>query len=64
MLFVTYVTLELPTNLILKMVQPKRFIPVISICWGVVSLSTGFVQNKTQLIAMRLLLGIFEAGYE
>ncbi|KAJ9157860.1 Major facilitator superfamily transporter [Pleurostoma richardsiae] len=63
MLFVTYVTFELPTNLVLKMVQPKRFIPAISIGWGIVSMCTGFVQNKGQLIAMRLLLGIFEAGY-
>lgn len=63
MLFITYVLFELPTNIILKMVQPKRFIPAVSICWGVVSLATGFVQNKGQLIALRLLLGIFEAGY-
>ncbi|KAL1865923.1 hypothetical protein VTK73DRAFT_5007 [Phialemonium thermophilum] len=63
MLFVTYVTFELPTNLILKIVQPKRFIPAICVSWGIVSMCTGFVHTKGQLIAMRLLLGVFEAGY-
>ncbi|TPX16106.1 uncharacterized protein E0L32_004101 [Thyridium curvatum] len=63
MLFVTYVTFELPTNLVLKMVQPKRFIPMISIGWGIISMCTGFVNNKAQMIVMRLLLGVCEAGY-
>ena len=40
----------------LKKLQPRRFIPGIAIAWGAVSLCTGFVQNKTQMIAVRLLL--------
>jgi MFS family permease len=60
---VTYVSCELPTNLILKRVQPKRFIPTIAVGWGLVAMCTGFVQNKSQLIGMRLLLGLFEAGF-
>ncbi|KAK7754049.1 hypothetical protein SLS62_003895 [Diatrype stigma] len=63
MLFITYVLFELPTNLVLKLVQPKRFIPAVSVCWGLASLATGFVRTKGQLIALRLLLGAFEAGY-
>lgn len=53
----------MPANLFLKMTQPKRFIPLTALGWGVVSLCTGFVQNKSQLIALRLILGLFEAGY-
>lgn len=53
----------MPANLLLKMVQPKRFIPTIAVGWGIVSMCTGFVQNKGQLIGLRMLLGLFEAGY-
>ncbi|CAG9977794.1 unnamed protein product [Clonostachys byssicola] len=63
LLFITYVSFEMPANLLLKMVQPRRFIPATALGWGLVSLCIGFVQNKTQLIALRLLLGLFEAGY-
>lgn len=63
LLFVTYIPFELPTPLILKKVRPNRLIPTIAICWGLSSLCTGFVQNKGQLIATRMLIGLFEAGY-
>ena len=63
LLFVTYVSLEMPTNLILKRVQPKRFIPTIAVGWGIVAMCTGFVQNEAQLIVIRLLLGLCEAGF-
>lgn len=63
LLFVTYVSFELPSNLILKKVQPKRFIPIVATLGVVVALCTGFVTNMGQLIAVRLLLGICEAGY-
>ncbi|KAL2010808.1 hypothetical protein VTN00DRAFT_3526 [Thermoascus crustaceus] len=63
LLFLTYVIFELPTNIYLKKIGPRNFIPAASISWGIVSMCTGFVQNKAQLIAMRLLLGACEAGY-
>lgn len=62
-LFVTYVAFELPVNLFLKAIGPKRFIPLAATCWGLVSMCTGFATNKGQLIALRLLLGTFEAGF-
>lgn len=62
-LFVTYVAFELPVNLFLKKMGPKNFIPLAATCWGLVSMCTGWTQNKAQLIALRLLLGLFEAGF-
>lgn len=44
------------SELQLKKLKPQRFIPGIAIAWGVSSLCTGFVQNKTQMIVIRLLL--------
>ncbi|OJJ47853.1 hypothetical protein ASPZODRAFT_158726 [Penicilliopsis zonata CBS 506.65] len=62
-LFATYVVFEMPANIFLKKVGPRNFIPLASVSWGLVSMCTGFVQNKTQLIVVRLLLGACEAGY-
>lgn len=41
----------------------RNFIPAAAVLWGAVSLCTGLIQNKAQLIAVRLLLGACEAGY-
>ncbi|KAI5865625.1 high-affinity nicotinic acid transporter [Durotheca rogersii] len=62
-LFVTYVAFELPVNLFLKRMGPRNFIPLAATGWGLVSMCTGFVHNRGQLIALRLLLGLFEAGF-
>jgi len=31
--------------------------------WGIATIGQGLVQNQAGLIAMRLLLGLFEAGF-
>ncbi|KAH0835352.1 hypothetical protein AYO21_01570 [Fonsecaea monophora] len=61
-LFVTYCLFELPSNLIIKKLQPARYLAFITFAWGVVATLTGVVQNFAGLIACRLLLGLFEAG--
>jgi MFS family permease len=37
-------------------------IPILMFCWSVVIIGTGFMHNKSQLYASRLLLGLFESG--
>ncbi|KAI0097559.1 DNA-repair protein rad2 [Nemania sp. FL0031] len=61
-LFVTYLLFEVPSNLVLKPFGPQRYMAFIVFTWGVIALSTGFVQNFGSLVALRLLLGVFEAG--
>lgn len=60
--FATYCTLEAPTNMLLKKMSPKLFLPLICILWGICVLGMGFARSKHDLIALRVLLGIFEAG--
>ncbi|OWT43056.1 major facilitator superfamily domain-containing protein [Pochonia chlamydosporia 170] len=45
-----------PTN------KTGRMIPLLIFCWSVVLIGTGFMHNKAQLYASRLLLGVFESG--
>ncbi|KIW29788.1 uncharacterized protein PV07_05576 [Cladophialophora immunda] len=62
LLFVTYVLVEIPSNLLLKYFTPSRYIAVLTITWGIISTLTGVVQNYGGLIACRLLLGLVEGG--
>jgi MFS family permease len=61
-LFVTYVLVEVPSNLILKHFRPSRYIAFLAVSWGIVSTLTGVVQSYGGLIACRLLLGLMEGG--
>jgi MFS family permease len=61
-LFVTYITFEVPSNLVLKKFTPSRWIAFITFSWGIVATLTGLVQSYSGLIACRVLLGALEAG--
>lgn len=60
--FIFYATTEIPSNMILRHVKPKIFIPLTMAIWSVVMSLMGTVQNYQQLLATRALLGIFEAS--
>jgi MFS family permease len=55
--------LQVPSNIILKRVAPSTWLAAIMFLWGVATVGQGLVQNQPGLIAMRLLLGLFEAGF-
>ncbi|KAI1812821.1 DNA-repair protein rad2 [Poronia punctata] len=61
-LFVTYLVFEIPSNLVLKPFGPQRWLAFIAFVWGILALCTGFVRNFGELVALRVLLGVFEAG--
>ncbi|MGV6477423.1 MFS transporter [Azotobacter vinelandii] len=61
--FVTYILLEVPSNLILSRVGARRWIARIMITWGLVAASMSLVRSADQLYVMRLLLGAAEAGF-
>ncbi|KAF4126113.1 Major Facilitator Superfamily [Geosmithia morbida] len=61
-LFVTYLTFEVPSNLVLKLLTPRRWIAFIAVSWGVIATLTGLVESYGGLLAARLCLGVVEAG--
>ncbi|KAL6875106.1 major facilitator superfamily domain-containing protein [Trichoderma novae-zelandiae] len=61
-LFVTYLLFEVPSNLVLKLFTPRRWIAFIVTAWGIIATLTGLVESYGALIACRLLLGVVEAG--
>lgn len=48
--------------MVLKPLTPSRYIAFIAVGWGVIAMCTGFVHSYGALIAVRLILGVVEAG--
>jgi ACS family tartrate transporter-like MFS transporter len=63
MFFVSYFIFEVPSNLILDKVGPRRWIARIMITWGIVSACMAFVQGEKSFYLLRFLLGVAEAGF-
>lgn len=61
--FAGYLIFEVPIALITQRVGGRRAIGVMMLLWGVMSAATGYVTNQPQFYAVRLLLGIAEAGF-
>lgn len=61
--FATYVFFETPVVLFMKRVKPHRAIACMCFGWSAVTIGSAFVNNFRELIAVRLLLGLAEAGF-
>ncbi len=61
--FVGYALFEVPSNLILHRVGARVWLARIMITWGLVAACTMFVVGGRSFVALRLLLGLAEAGF-
>jgi MFS family permease len=62
-LWAGYISMMVPSNMLLSIFKPRLYLPTVVIVWGIVSGATGFVQNYTGLVALRFLVGVTEAPY-
>ncbi|KAK8034487.1 hypothetical protein PG993_009482 [Apiospora rasikravindrae] len=60
--YIVYLTVEIPSNLLLKKIGPRFYIPGLVVGFGLISMMTAFVTTYEQLCGLRALLGIFEGG--
>ncbi|KAL2213232.1 MFS general substrate transporter [Sarocladium strictum] len=63
--FIGYILCEVPSNWILEKYFPQRpsiYIGIITLLWGIMMTLHGIVQNFGGIVAVRFLMGIFEAG--
>lgn len=60
---VGYVIAEVPSNMILAKYRPSTFISALMIFWGTICAIIATVQTWKQLVGLRFLLGIAEAGF-
>ncbi|GAB3496518.1 MFS transporter [Nocardiopsis coralliicola] len=61
--FLAYAVFEVPSNLLMEKIGAKRTITRIMVLWGLASASMAFVQSEAMFYALRILLGVFEAGF-
>lgn len=59
---VAYTLFETPSNYLLKHFYPSRWIPLLMLGWGLMTMVLGAVNNFAGLVVVRFLLGAFEAG--
>lgn len=61
--YVSYVLCQIPSNLLLSRLGAKLWLPMITAAFGAVSLCSGlFIKSPASFYALRLALGITEAG--
>lgn len=61
-LYPPYIVLEIPSNLLLKRIGPRFWIPLLVVIWGLVSTLQGIVKSRDGLLINRAFLGAAEAG--
>jgi ACS family tartrate transporter-like MFS transporter len=61
--FVGYIAVQVPSNLMMLRLGARVWIARVVVAWGIVSAASAFVVGPYSFYAMRLLLGITEAGF-
>jgi len=61
--FIGYISVQVPSNLLMVRVGARAWIARVVIAWGVISVASAFVAGPYSFYAMRFLLGITEAGF-
>ncbi|KAJ7583023.1 MFS general substrate transporter [Mycena floridula] len=60
--FIPYCFFEVPSNLVLKLFKPARWLAFIMTTWGIIMICMAFVKKYDDLLAARFFLGMSEAG--
>ncbi|KAK3486664.1 major facilitator superfamily domain-containing protein [Neurospora hispaniola] len=61
--FVTYVLFQPPSTVICRKIGPRIHMSALTLLWGSVMIGMGFVKSWEQLAALRVVLGVLEAGF-
>lgn len=61
--FITYVLMQAPMTYLTRAIGPRVVIPGVVFAWGLLMIGFGFAKHWTTLVALRLVLGILEAGF-
>jgi MFS family permease len=60
--YIIYIFVEVPSNIVLKRVGARLWIPFLVAGFGAVSVGTAFVRNFDELMVVRAFLGLVEGG--
>ena len=60
--FIGYLVLQIPGGYLAERWSAKKFVGIMILVWGVMAVANGLVQNYTELLVVRFLLGVAEGG--
>src|SRR3954454_221074 len=60
--FIGYLFLQIPGGYLAERWSAKKFVGIMILVWGVFAVLSGLVQNFTQLLVVRFMLGVAEGG--
>ena len=61
--FISYALFEIPANLVLLRLGPRRWMAIIMVAWGIVSSAMALIHSPGGFYLLRFLLGVAEAGF-
>jgi MFS transporter, ACS family, tartrate transporter len=61
--FISYALFEIPANLVLLRLGPRRWMAIIMVAWGIVSSAMALIHTPFGFYSLRFLLGVAEAGF-
>ena len=61
--FIGYAVFEVPSNILLQRFGARVWLTRIMLTWGLVASAMAFITSETSFYALRLLLGVAEAGF-
>jgi len=61
--FTTYIVFQFPSTIVIKKIGPRFHLASITFSWGIIMIGMGFMKTWQQLAALRVVLGILEAGF-
>lgn len=60
--YIIYLLVEVPSNILLKRIGARFYLPALVVGFGFVSMTTAFVKSFPGLLVARAALGVFEGG--
>lgn len=60
---VTYVVFEVPSNMLIVRIRPSVYLPIIMTIWGALTCCMAAIKDYKHLVALRIFVGVFEAGF-
>ncbi|KAK0725386.1 major facilitator superfamily domain-containing protein [Lasiosphaeris hirsuta] len=61
--FITYVVFQPPSTVVVRAIGPRIHLGLITLLWGGLMIGMGFVKEWQAMAALRVVLGILEAGF-
>ena len=61
--FASYIVFQPPATVICRYLGPRNFLSAIVILWGGVMIGMGFADSYGTMAALRVVLGVLEAGF-